>query len=86
MSWLKKTFHKVKKSVKRASHGKFHIGHGIRSASPKFLRKFVEKTRWSRLVKSRMFGNNSASVVPAYDSGYAGSGYTYNGRSVSELM
>lgn len=91
MSWLKKTFHKVSKHLKRASKGKFHLGHVGLSASKKFLpkkaRRLLERANYGsvkRSLQKYMIGNNSAGVI--YAGGDSGVGYQYNGKSISELM
>lgn len=92
MSWLSKTVKKVKRSVKRMRHGKTHVGHRLLSSVKKILprkaRHILNNARYGRVrasINRRLFGNNSAQSVSVY-SGDVGSGYQYNGRSISELM
>lgn len=96
MSWLKKAVHKVHHSIKkdwrkighslkRASQGRFHVGHQIRSSLPKSLQKSFNKLRWSKLVKNRLLGNNSAATI-SISGGAPANGYVYSGRRISEMM
>lgn len=73
MSWFKKTVKKVKKSLRRAAHGKFHLNplkNGVHALSDplghityrllpsKTQRKIRRGLDWGHLKKSHKFGIN----------------------------
>lgn len=98
MSWLKKAVHKIHHSIKkdwrkvghslkRMSQGRFHVGHQIRTVLPKSVRRTFDKYRWSKYVKSRLAGNNSAGVIDLSSASYGGGPtYQYSGKSLSDLV
>lgn len=87
MGFFKKIRRKVSRTLRRLKKGKISIGHQIRSQLPKSLRKTFNRWRWSKMVKRRLTGrgNNSAFSV-SYSGDAPQNGYTYSGRSISELM
>ena len=84
-------FKKVKKSLKRAVRGKFHIGHQLGSFDPaakliqsnKFLPKRLRGLSTFGGFKKLMRGNNSAVAVSSAD---FGNGYQYKPRPLGSLV
>lgn len=94
MSWLKKTFHKVKKSVKRLSKGKIHLTHSLMSSTgnkkwlPARARHLASRLRFGYIkshLHNRLVGNNSANSIYSVAPDSSG-GYRYQGKTISELM
>lgn len=96
MSWLKKTVRKIGKSLKDATYGKSKFGFAGKSyLNPYTHGAWVAKQWLHGIRKGKAMANVSRYLNRSSSSGNSGTfrisgssapGYTYSGRSVSQLM